>query len=299
MPARNPVLELEGDRSEDPPIIDGCQNHGPIGSRGDVGDPPSVVIPARFAGRAELLVGKGCHVSRLLVLVGKWFSHLDTHPSQGTALPCDAMRRELRIVEDLAAAFADVFLEVAPRAVSLAGGNTPRPCYEHLASLEYRWNEVDVFFGDERCVPPEHPDSNFRMASDALLSRIPARGHRMPGESCDAAAYERQLREVLGPHPAMDLAVLGLGEDGHTASLFPGDPALEETKRLVVRVERPDHPRLTLTLPVLSASPVAVFLVEGERKREALRLLLIGADIPAARVTAERVVILADPTAAP
>lgn len=209
------------------------------------------------------------------------------------------MRRELRIVEDLAAAFADVFLEVAPRSVSLAGGNTPRHCYEHLASLEYRWNEVDVFFGDERCVPPEHPDSNFRMASDALLSRIPAHGHRMPGESCDAAAYERQLREVLGPDPAMDLAVLGLGEDGHTASLFPGDPALEETKRLVVRVERPDHPRLTLTLPVLSASPVAVFLVEGERKREAVRLLLTGADIPAARVTAERVVILANPAAAP
>ena len=209
------------------------------------------------------------------------------------------MRREHRIVEDLAAAFADVFLEVAPRAVSLAGGNTPRRCYEHLASLEYRWNEVDVFFGDERCVPPEHPDSNFRMASDALLSRIPARGHRMRGEFCDAAAYERQLREVLGPDPAIDLAVLGLGEDGHTASLFPGDPALEEAKRLVVRVERPDHPRLTLTLPVLSASPVAVFLVEGERKREALRLLLTGADIPAARGSAERVVILADPAAAP
>lgn len=209
------------------------------------------------------------------------------------------MRRELRVVEEIAEAAADLFLEAAPRSVSLAGGTTPRVCYERLAGFEYRWADVDVFFGDERCLPPDHPDSNFRMAHEVLLSRVPARVHRMPGESCDAAAYERELREVLGPNGALDLVVLGLGEDGHTASLFPGDPALEEAERLVVRVERPDHPRLTLTLPVLSASPVAVFLVQGERKREALRLLLTGADIPAARVTAERVVIVADAAAAP
>jgi 6-phosphogluconolactonase len=209
------------------------------------------------------------------------------------------MRRELRVADDLSAAFSDLFLDVAPRSLALAGGATPRPCYESLASLEYPWSEVDVFFGDERCVPPDHPDSNFRMAHETLLSRVPARVHPMPSESCDAAAYGRKLRNVLGPIPALDLVVLGLGEDGHTASLFPGDPALEEEKRLVVRVERPDHSRLTLTLPVLSAALVAVFLVEGERKREALRRLLTGAGIPAARVTAERVVILADPAAAP
>ncbi|HZA26314.1 MAG TPA: 6-phosphogluconolactonase [Actinomycetota bacterium] len=209
------------------------------------------------------------------------------------------MRRELRVVDDLAAANADLFLEVAPKTIALGGGTTPRPCYERLASVEYDWTEVDVFFGDERCVPPAHPDSNFRMAHEALLSRVPARVHRMQGESCDAPAYERELRDVLGPNPALDLAILGLGEDGHTASLFPGDPGLDETDRLVVRVERPDHPRLTLTLPVLSGAPVAVFLVEGARKREALRLLLVGGDIPAARVAAERVVILADPAAAP
>jgi 6-phosphogluconolactonase len=209
------------------------------------------------------------------------------------------MRQELRVVDDLSAASTDLFLEIAPRSLALAGGTTPRRCYESLASLEYPWSEVDVFFGDERCVPPDHPDSNFRMAREALLSRVPARVHRMPGESCDAAAYERELRNVLGPNPALDLVVLGLGEDGHTASLFPGDPALEEEMSLVLRVERPDHSRLTLTLPVLSAAPVAVFLVEGKRKREALRRLLTGAGIPAARVRAERVVILADPAAAP
>lgn len=209
------------------------------------------------------------------------------------------MRRELRIVEDIAGAAADLFLEVAPKAVALAGGTTPLSAYERLASLEYPWHEVELFFGDERCVPPNHPDSNFRMADEALLSKIPVRVHRMPGESCDAPSYERELREALGPTPALDLIFLGLGEDGHTASLFPDDPALDETERLVVRVERPDHPRLTLTLPVLSAAPFALFLVAGKQKSAALRMLMAGADIPAARVAADRVVVLADDAAAP
>ena len=209
------------------------------------------------------------------------------------------MRRELRIVEDIAGAAAELFLEIAPKAIALAGGTTPRSAYERLASLEYPWHEVEVFFGDERCVPPDHPDSNFRMAHEVLLSKIPARVHRMTGESCDAPGYEDELREALGPTPALDLVFLGLGEDGHTASLFPDDRALDETERLVVRVERPDHPRLTLTLPVLSAAPFALFLVAGEEKREVLRMLIAGADIPAARVAADRVVILADAAAAP
>ena len=209
------------------------------------------------------------------------------------------MRRELRITDDPATAAADLFLEVAPRTVALAGGTTPRRAYERLATLDYQWPEVDVFFGDERCVPPDHPHSNFRMAHEALLSKVPVHVHRMPGELCDAPAYERELREVVGSNPALDLVILGLGEDGHTASLFPGDAAVEEIERLVVRVERPDHPRLTLTFPVLSAAPVALFLVEGERKQEAVRGLLAGEDIPATRVASDRVVILADPAAAP
>lgn len=209
------------------------------------------------------------------------------------------MRRELRITDDPAAAAADLFLEVAPRTVALAGGTTPRRAYERLATLDYPWTEVDVFFGDERCVPPDHADSNFQMAHEALLSKVPVHVHRMPGELCDAAPYERELLEVLGSNPALDLVILGLGEDGHTASLFPGDPAVEEIDRLVVRVERPDHPRLTLTLPTLSAAPVALFLVEGKRKREAVRGLLTGDDIPATRVASDRVVILVDPAAAP
>jgi 6-phosphogluconolactonase len=208
--------------------------------------------------------------------------------------------RELVVAEDLAAAAVGVFTAVAPRTVALAGGTTPRAFYEALAEVGHEWQGTEVFFGDERCVPPDHPDSNHRMAHEALLSKIDARVHRMPGESCDPGAYERTLAEVLGDHaPALDLVVLGLGEDGHTASLFPGDPAVDERERWVARVERPDHPRLTLTLPVLGAAQLVLFLVAGGSKREALGRLLAGEDIPAGRVEARRVVILADPDASP
>lgn len=206
-------------------------------------------------------------------------------------------------MEDLGVAALELFVERRPRSVALAGGSTPRPFYERLASeaRDYPWSLVDVVFGDERCVPWDHPDSNYGMAHEALLSKVDARVYPMPGETCHAAGYERTLREVFGPGtPSIDLALLGLGEDGHTASLFPGDPALDETDHLVARVQRPDHPRLTLTLQVLSAARLVLFLVAGEAKREALRRLMEGdPQIPAARVEADRVVILAGPSAAP
>lgn len=210
------------------------------------------------------------------------------------------MTRELLVTSDIGQAAADLFLRQRPRSVALSGGRTPGAVYARLAALEYDWASVEIFFGDERCVPPDHPDSNFRMANEALLSRVPARVHRMRGETCDAAGYEDELRAVFGEGlPAFDLVFLGMGADGHTASLFPGDPALEETRRLVVKVERPDHPRLTLTLPVLSSSSLAVFLVSGGDKRGALVRVLGGEDLPAARVAARRVVIIADAAAAP
>lgn len=212
------------------------------------------------------------------------------------------MERELRVVDDLAHAALTVFQEAAPLSIALAGGATPRSFYELLAreARGYPWRDVDVVFGDERCVPPDHPDSNYGMVFLTLLSKVDARVHRMPGDTCDAEAYERTLSRVFGPRiPSIDLVLLGLGEDGHTASLFPGDPAVKETERLVVRVERPDHPRLTLTVPVLSAARFVLFLVAGEAKREALRRLMAGdRGIPAARVEAERVVVLADRSAA-
>ena len=210
------------------------------------------------------------------------------------------MKRELLVTSDIPEAAARLFLEQRPRTLALAGGRTPRAVYARLATEEYDWSGVDVFFGDERCVPADHPDSNFRMAEEALLSKVPARVHRMRGETCEAAGYEEELRAVFGTGlPAFDLVFLGMGADGHTASLFPGDPALDEMQRLVVRVARPDHPRLTLTLPVLSASKLAVFLVSGAEKRDALRRVLAGDDLPAARVAAQHVVIIADAAAAP
>ncbi|MGA2285385.1 MAG: 6-phosphogluconolactonase [Dehalococcoidia bacterium] len=204
------------------------------------------------------------------------------------------MRRELVVTDDIAGEAVRLFREAEPRTLVLAGGETPRATYRRLAREKYRWDEVDVFFGDERCVPPEHPDSNYRMASETLLSLVPARVHRMRGESCDAEAYERELRDLFGELPRFDFLFLGLGADGHTASLFPGDPALDERERWAVRVRRPDHERLTLTLPVLSAARLAVFLVAGAEKREALRRMMAGEEIPASRVAAERVVVLAD-----
>ncbi len=209
------------------------------------------------------------------------------------------MSAELIVAHDIAGTAAERFLALRPRTVALAGGSTPRRLYERLATCEFDWEETNIFFGDERCVPPDHPDSNFRMANDALLSKVPARVHRMPGDTCDAEDYDEELSRVFGPGlPRFDLVILGLGEDGHTASLFPGDPALVEKQRRVVRVRRPDCARLTLTLPVLSAASVALFLVSGAAKRDALRRLLSGEDIPAARIQPKKVIIVADEGAA-
>lgn len=209
------------------------------------------------------------------------------------------MTRQLVVADDVAATAVDRFLELAPRTVALAGGTTPRSMYERLAMSSFDWRGCEVFFGDERCVPPNDGASNYAMAREALLAKVPARVHRMHGESCDVEGYEAELRSVFGGFPRFDLVLLGLGEDGHTASLFPGDAALDERERWVVAVERPDYRRLTLTLPVLSAARTAMFLVTSGRKRPALRELLNGGDIPAARVEAERVIVVADEAAAP
>ena len=206
---------------------------------------------------------------------------------------------ELVVTDDLVGAAVGEFLNAAPRIVALAGGTSPRPLYERLASVDYPWAEVDVLFTDERCVPPEDPASNVGMIDRALLAPLdpPPRVHRMPGEPCDADVHEAELRMTFGAL-RLDLAILGLGADGHAASLFPGDPALDERVRWVARVDRPDHRRITLTLPVLSSARLALFLVAGEGKRDAVARLTAGDDIPAARVAAERVLVVADTAAA-
>jgi len=204
-------------------------------------------------------------------------------------------------------------------ALALSGGTTPRALYALLAepagafAARMPWPRTQVFFGDERHVPPDHPDSNFRMAQEALLARVPIPAenvHRIRGELPDAAgaaaAYEGELRAVLGSDPALDLVLLGLGEDGHTASLFPGSPALEERERWVAAawVEGLGAWRITLTLPVLERAREVVFLVAGASKAEALRRALRGGaqpePVPAARVRPRegRLLWLADRAAA-
>ncbi|MFQ5605451.1 MAG: 6-phosphogluconolactonase [bacterium] len=171
--------------------------------------------------------------------------------------------------------------------VALAGGNTPRDVYSLLASRLYQnrvdWPQVHLFWGDERAVPPDHPDSNFRMVKESLLDQIeipPANVHRMRGEiepEQAALEYEQVLLEQFNESPPrFDLILLGLGEDGHTASLFPGAKAIDEKNKLVtsVFVSRLDTNRITLTLPVLNAARTVIFLVAGSSKSEIVQRVL-------------------------
>ena len=196
--------------------------------------------------------------------------------------------------------------------LALTGGTTPRVLYRLLADASWRarmpWDRTHVFFGDERCVPPDHPDSNFGMARDALLAHVaPASVHRLEGErepSDAAARAEADLRETFGDAglPRLDLVLLGLGADAHVASLFPGHPALDERQRWVVApfVPHLGAHRITMTLPVLNAASAVLFLVAGRRKADALARMLSpppGEEPPpAARVRPAQgeLVILAD-----
>lgn len=175
--------------------------------------------------------------------------------------------------------------------VALSGGSTPRGLFGQLAAEPYRshisWSYTQFFWGDERCVPPDHADSNFRMAHEALLSRVPVRDsciHRPRAEDPDparaAALYEADIQKFFSleknEFPRFDLILLGMGEDGHTASLFPGSPALQEENRIFVSnyVEKLQAHRLTLTFPAInSASHVAV-LLSGKSKAPVLKRVL-------------------------
>jgi len=186
---------------------------------------------------------------------------------------------ELRVVADPAAEVAALLAEagLAGGHVVLTGGSTPRRAYELAAERDTDWSAATVWFGDERCVPPDHPDSNYAMAEDALLSRLSSRPEvlRMEGElgpDAGASGYEAEVRARLGGEPAWDLLLLGMGPDGHAASLFPGKPEVAERARLAVGVPQaglePYVPRISLTLPALNAARAIVFLVTGEGKAD-------------------------------
>lgn len=198
------------------------------------------------------------------------------------------MDRDLRIVasetfdEAGAGALVRVMREAVQArsrcAVALAGGSTPRPVYRRLATVEdLDWPAVHVYFGDERAVPPDDPESNYAMARETLLDHVPipeGQQHRIEAERDDlgsvAAGYGRRLPDRL------DLLVLGIGADGHTASLFPGSPALGETRRRAAVVESPNPPahRVTITPPVIRSARATVVLAAGRRKARAVRRVL-------------------------
>jgi 6-phosphogluconolactonase len=208
------------------------------------------------------------------------------------------MNGEIRVVEDVPQAFAALVAEDAPRSIALSGGGTARSCYELLVEAGVEWGDVSVLMGDERWVPVDDPDSNEGMVREAFLDRVKPRAFssmRNAGKTIDeaASAYDALLRE-LGP---VGLVHLGLGPDGHTASLFPGSPALEERERLVVpNPEDATHPhdRLTFTFPAIAQAEFAVFTVAGADKRAAFGRVRAGDDVPAAHVTAQRVIWLVD-----
>lgn len=204
--------------------------------------------------------------------------------------------------EQVARAAAERFAEIGEESsrgngrfsVALSGGSTPRPIYELLATEEFKarvdWSKSHVFFGDERCVPPDDEASNYRAAQDALLSRVavPAENvHRMIGEGdavANARLYEDELRSFFGDVtlPAFDLVMLGLGDDGHTASLFPETNALDEPRAWVVAnwIEKLGAYRLTLTADVINAAAHVLFVVTGAGKAGRLNEVLKGAREP-------------------
>lgn len=216
-------------------------------------------------------------------------------PSPEVVVCQDADEIARRAADRFVSAAEAAAVERGRFAVALSGGSTPEKLHRMLASPEYTgkvaWEQVFVFFGDERIVPHDDPDSNYGMAKRTLLDHLPALppGNVVPvstdlaaAEDC-ASSYETALRDAFHEHngvPAFDLVLLGLGDDGHTASLFPGRPALSVTDRLVVAsppgVLPPPVDRVTLTFPVLNAARAVLFLVAGEKKAPALREVLSG-----------------------
>ena len=210
---------------------------------------------------------------------------------------------EEALYAEAAAEFTRIVAEAAGGAgacsVALAGGSTPRGLYRLLADrtepfhARLPWDRIHFFFGDERHVPLDHAESNYRMARDAMLAAAPVppdHVHRIRGEAEDAATaaaeYEQELRRHFGTAsaglPRFDLVLLGMGADGHTASLFPGSPALRETRRWAVAVRRPDDPfdGVTLTPPVFNHAAHVVFLVAGVAKAAAVQQAIEGDEPP-------------------
>lgn len=220
------------------------------------------------------------------------------------------MNGELVVVDDVPAEFAACVVDAYDGRVdeyfslALSGGDTARRCYERLAEVASEridWWAVDFYWGDERCVPSDSPESNERLGREALLERVGA-AHAVYPMRCDEGHEAYQLR--VGDLGRFDVVHLGLGPDGHTASLFPDSPALDaDPGLLVVSNEDPHgnnpHKRMTLTFAGIARARLVIVTVEGESKREAMQKVYDGADVPAARISADRVLWLVDRAASP
>lgn len=165
--------------------------------------------------------------------------------------------------------------------IALSGGSTPKPLYEAIANQDLPWEKIHVFWGDERYVPSDHPDSNQNMARRAWLDKVsipPANIHAMPTDAgnpvADASKHEAELREFFqtppGEFPALDIVLLGMGDDGHTASLFPHTEAVLVSDRLITVGNKDSQPRLTFTAPLINSARCVIFVVAGASKRPAL-----------------------------
>jgi 6-phosphogluconolactonase len=215
---------------------------------------------------------------------------------------------ELRVVDDPAAEAARLLVEAARagQRLALSGGSSPAAAFERAAELEPDWGRAELWWGDERAVPPDDERSNYGLAEEHLLRRLdrqPAGVHRVHGELGAAAAADAYEQELDGVR--LDLALNGIGPDGHTGSLFPGAPSLEERARQAIAAEPGREPwvdRITLTIPGFGGIPVLVYLVTGESKADAVRRAFAeepSAETPASLVRgAERTVALLDRAAA-
>jgi 6-phosphogluconolactonase len=214
----------------------------------------------------------------------------------GTMMEQIPMIRRVEILPDAPALVAQAYTEIIPlledaiakrgsATLVLAGGGTPQPLYEKLAAADLPWDRIHLFWGDERYVSEDHPDSNYRMAKEALIDRVQipmANIHPMPTAAGDPAAdaqlHEAHLQDFfqLSPGeplqiPAFDVILLGMGDDGHTASLFPGTDALQVCDHLITVGEKSGQPRITFTYPLINQARTVIFLVAGENKQTALQ----------------------------
>jgi 6-phosphogluconolactonase len=208
---------------------------------------------------------------------------------------------EIREVPDVAAAFADLVAERKPASIALSGGGTAEAAYRALASRGMDWSATDVYLGDERFVPVEDPDSNEGMIRRVLFGDAqPKAIHSMSGAGGTVEAAADAYDALIRAADPIAITHLGLGPDGHTASLFPGASSLAVRDRMVVSAgdEQHPHPRLTFTYPAIARSPLVVVTVAGDEKRDAFARVRNGDEsLPATHVRAPEVVWLADPAA--